>query len=342
MPHKLINRSHSQSETMANTNPRVVAVLNHLRDRPIIGILGENRENVQNQNQHEVDYDRDYSLGDILRTIIEQQHGGGGTMTLLRKGGEPVTTGRTTTMTYSLIVIMCPGKAKLPPSLVAVRIPDGDEEHIIRGGHLMRLKHGGQFLVKNMDTACNMEFVRVHEDTNVLISHQRPSMNSTRAMSVNEQLTEEHTDLFTQMSEYIESVDFNFPLENGEVSTLDVYYMDDEELDVTGKAREVVAEYAEDGIDDEIPGNTAEEKIGHVRNAIDIAIEEARGEKSAARELLEGSGYDQDTLTSLRVYKIYPNNYEGNLDHYFNRFYGNADIVYAGNRDPSVRVRNNP
>ena len=159
-------------------------------------------------------------------------------------------------------------------------------------------------------------------------------------MSGDEQLTEEHTTLFTQRSEDIESVDFDFLLENGEKSTIDVYDMDDADLDVMGKAREVVAEYADDD-DAIIPGNTVEEKINHVRNAIDIAIETVQEEKSAARELLEGSGYDQDTLTSMRVYKIYPNNYEGNLGHFFNRFYDKADIVYAGNREPSVRVRNN-
>lgn len=325
---------------MANTNPAVDALLNHLRDHPNqIGTVGESRENVQNQNQHEVDYDRDYSLGTILPRIL-QQYEGGGTMTLMGIGGEPHIINRTTTTVYPLIVIMCPGNEQPPPSLVAEKIPDGAEEHIIRDGHLMRLKHGGQFLVKNIEPACNMEFLRVHENTYVLISYRRPSRNSIRAMSVNEQLTEEHTTLFTQRSEDIESVDFNFLLENGEKSTIDVYEMDDADLDVMGKAREVVAEYAEDD-DDDVPGNTLEKKNGHVRNAIDIAIEEARGEKSAARELLEGSGYDQDTLTSMRVYKIYPNSYEGNLDHYFNRFYGNADIVYAGNREPSVRVRNN-
>lgn len=314
-----------------NNYPGVDVLVANIDGGRGLGTIGDSRANVVGLNI--VNYNDEYDIRATLRTI-RQHHQGGGTITLMGIGGEPDTTGRTTEMNYPLIAVWLPGDDQPPPSLVAEKIPDGDEEHIIRDGHLMRLKHGGQFLVKNIEPACNMEFLRVHENTYVLISHRRPSKNSTRAMSVNEQLTEEHTTLFTQRSEDIESVDFNFLLENGEVSTIDVYDMNE---GVTGKAREVVV----DDDDDEIPGNTEKEKSDHVRNAILVAIEEARGEKAAVRELLEGSGYDQDTLTAMRVYKIYPNNYEGNLNHYFNRFYDKADIVYAGNREPSVRVRNN-
>ena len=269
-----------------------------------------------------------YNLPNVLKKLVYNHRRA--TFSIFASGGQlvdPVTN----TMVFPIIILAVTSQEKKPaPSIVAVPLQEGDDLDSPENIKVVEEKYVLQKF-KHSSMKWN-EVPGTNGRVFVLESGvgQRRSRTSAAALSEDAKAGEEHSCLFTQKVGYengkifVDDVDFTIDTVVGD-EPITGRYMKGDGLEKTKK--DLVDDYR-----DEIPGNNDDEKANVVVKAIRDAFRSARTEIRDNLRLLHDEGYNEQTLNTIQVYKIYPESYEGKRSPVWSggRFYGNASEVFGG------------
>ena len=269
-----------------------------------------------------------YDLTNVTKKLFHKHRRA--TFSIFVPGGQSVDP-FTNTMVFPIIILAVTSQGKKPaPSFVAVPLQEGDDLDSPKNIKVVEEKY---VLQQFKHSPMKWNPVEGTDDRVFVLESgvgQRSSRTSAAALSEDAKAGEEHTCLFTQKVGYenekifVDDVDFTIDTVVGD-EPITGRYMKGDGLEKT--KTDLVDDYR-----DEIPGNNDDEKADVVEKAIRDAFDSARTEIRDNLRLLHDEGYNEQTLNTIQVYKIYPESYAGERSPVWSggRFYGNASEVFGG------------